>query len=363
MSVESYLRAAPKAELHVHLEGSIQPATLLELARRNGVDLPATDVDGLRRWFVYRDFPHFIEIYTAISRCLRAAEDYELIVVELATELARQNCRYAEVTFSPSTHAAYGVSQEQWWRGLVTGRRRARKEHGVELRWVFDIVRNVEGPEENRRRADYTVAVAIEGMGDGVVALGLGGNEVGYPAERFRAEFERAIAAGLKSDPHAGETVGPVSIWRAIRVLHADRLGHGVRAVEDPDLVAYLVEHRIPIEVSPTSNVRLGVSPSLEAHPFRSLREAGVVATVNSDDPPLFNGTLNDDVVALHNNMGMPVDDIDAVLLDAVRVSFAPDAERATREVRYAEEMAVLRLAHLGESGDEANRSTDEGRA
>ena len=352
MSVESYLRAAPKAELHVHLEGSIQPATLLELARRNDVELPATDVDGLRRWFVYRDFPHFVEIYVAISRCLRTKADYELIVVELASELARQNCRYAEVTFSPSTHHAFGVPHDDWWTGLAAGRRRANQEHGVALNWVFDIVRNVEGPEKNRRLADYTVAVAIGGMGDGVVALGLGGNEVGYPPERFAAEFERAIRAGLKSDPHAGETVGPESIWGAIRSLHADRLGHGVRSVEDPVLVAYLAEHRVPIEVSPTSNVRLGVYPTLEEHPFRRLREAGVIATVNSDDPPLFNGNLNDDVVALHNNMGMTVDDIDAVLLDAVRVSFEPDAERVAREIRHAEKMALLRLAHLGGNGD-----------
>lgn len=349
MSVESYLRAAPKAELHVHLEGSIQPATLLELARRNRVDLPASDVDGLRRWFVYRDFPHFIEIYMIISRCLRTRADYELIVVELAAELAGQNCRYAEVTFSPSTHSAYGVARDEWWAGLCAGRRRARREHGVELRWVFDIVRNVEGPDENRRLADYTVSVAVEGMGDGVVALGLGGNEVGYPPERFAAEFDRAVKAGLKSDPHAGETVGPESVWGAVRALSADRLGHGVRAVEDPALVAHLAERRIPIEVSPTSNVRLGVYPSLEAHPFRQLREAGVIATVNSDDPPLFNATLNDDVVALHNTLGMHVDDIDGVLMDAVRVSFAPEAERVAREVRYAEEMAALRLDHLGE--------------
>lgn len=352
MSVESYLRAAPKAELHVHLEGSIQPATLLELARRNRVELPAADVDGLRRWFVYRDFPHFVEIYMAISRCLRTGADYELIVVELAAELARQNCRYAEVTFSPSTHHAYGVPQQEWWSGLLDGRRRALEEHGVSLNWVFDIVRNVEGPEENRRRADYTVAVAIEGTKDGVVAIGLGGNEVGYPPERFAAEFERAIAAGLKSDPHAGETVGPESIWGAIRTLHADRIGHGVRSVEDPSLVAYLAEHQIPLEVSPTSNVRLGVYPGLEQHPFRRLRDAGVVATVNSDDPPLFNGTLNDDVVALYNAMGMTVDDVDAVLLDAVRVSFAPPSERVAREIRYAEEMAALRLVHLVDNGD-----------
>ncbi len=212
-SIEAYLRAAPKAELHVHLEGSIRPATLLQLAQRNGVDLPARDLGGLREWFRYRDFDHFVEIYIEITRCLRNSEDYELIAYEFGAEMASQNIRYAEVTFSPSTHHALGVAQDVWFGGLSRGRERARAEFDVEIAWVFDIVRNVPGPEDNRERADYTVGVAIEGMRDGVVALGLGGVEVGYPPEPFAPYFERALAAGLHSVPHAGETVGPPSVW------------------------------------------------------------------------------------------------------------------------------------------------------
>ena len=160
-------------------------------------------------------------------------------------------------------------------------------------------------------------------------------------------EFERGIAAGLHSNPHAGEMAGPESIWGAIHALHAERIGHGVRSVEDPSLVAYLAEHKIPIEVSPTSNLKLGVYPDYGSHPFRRLREAGVVATVNSDDPPLFNTSLNDDVVALHNELEMDVVAIEHVLLDAVRTSFAPPAEREVREQEFRVEMERLRAEHL----------------
>src|SRR5581483_6264642 len=191
MSLDSYIRAAPKAELHVHLEGAIRPATLLALARRNGVTLPADDVDGLRRWFVYRDFPHFIEIFVTATACLRQVEDYELIAYEFGAEMARQNVRYAEAHFAPSTHAWLGVPQSVWFEGLTRGRRRAAREFGVDLRWVFNIVRASSEPETVVPKADYCLGAAIDGRDDGVVALGLAGNEAAGPPEPFAAYFER----------------------------------------------------------------------------------------------------------------------------------------------------------------------------
>ena len=200
MSLDGYLRAAPKAELHLHLEGSIQPATVLQLARRNGRSLPADDVDGLRRWFRFRDFAHFIEVYVAISECLRLSEDFELIVVGLATDLARQNVRYAEVTFSPSTFARRDVPLEVYFPGLVRGRERARSEHGVEINWVFDIVRDLgPGRAADPRWTDYTTGVAIGGMAHGVVALGLAGMERAVLESAFRGEM-----AALKAEHLAG---------------------------------------------------------------------------------------------------------------------------------------------------------------
>src|SRR5690242_432974 len=193
MDIHNYLSALPKAELHVHLEGAIQPETVLTLARRNGVELPAQSVEELRRWFTYRDFDHFIEIFVAVTRCLRTAEDYELIAYEFGANMARQNVRYAEVTFSPSTHRyLLGIPHDVYFAGLQRGRARARAEFGVEMRWVFDIVRGIQDEVRQREYADYTTAVAIESKQEGVVALGLGGAEVGNPPEPFAPWFEKA---------------------------------------------------------------------------------------------------------------------------------------------------------------------------
>jgi aminodeoxyfutalosine deaminase len=341
--IKTYLKALPKAELHVHLEGSISPTTLLTLARRNDVALPVETVEEMQRWFVFRDFNHFITIYFAISRCLKTIEDYELIAYEFGASMARQHIRYAEITFSPSTHAfALGVPFETYFAGLTQGRQRARVEFGVEMRWVFDIVRNIEDEARNERLADYTTSVAIDGMRDGVVALGLGGAEAGYPPERFARWFERARAEGLHSAPHAGETVGPDSPWGAIRTLGAERLGHGVRSIEDPALVSYLAEQRIPLEVCPTSNLRLSVYPSIDAHPLPALHAAGVPITINSDDPPLFNTSLNDEVQLLAAPFGLDLDIIHEIILNGVRYSFLPDQEKQAMEAAFRKEIEEL---------------------
>ncbi len=342
MSVGEYLHAAPKAHLHVHLEGSILPETLLTLARRNGVALPADSVEGLRDWFTFRDFSHFIEIYLTITRCLRTVEDYELIAYEFGAEMARQHIRYAEVTFSPSTHEALGVSFDTQFAGLTRGRERARAEFGVEMAWIFDIVRNIQG-ERRAQWADYTLARAVEGMGDGVIALGLGGAEVGNPPEAFAPWFDQAREAGLRCIPHAGETDGPASVWGAIRALGAERIGHGVRSIEDQALVEYLREHDLALELCPTSNLRLGVYPSYAAHPLRRLYEAGVPITINGDDPPLFNTTLNDEVELLSTAFGLGLDEIDAILLNGVRYSFLPAERKAALEAEFVADLAQLR--------------------
>lgn len=348
MSLDSYIRAAPKSELHVHLEGAIRPATLLALARRNGVTLPADDVDGLRRWFVYRDFPHFIEIFVAATSCLRTIEDYDLIAYEFGAEMARQNVRYAEIHFSPSTHVWLGVPQSVWMDGLTRGRQRAAREFGVEMRWVFGIVRATTEEGTLFAKADCCLEAAIDCRSEGVIALGLGGNEAAGPPEPFAPYFERALAAGLHSYPHAGEHAGPASVRGALDLLHAERIAHGVRAIEEPALVQEIVTRGIALDVAPTSNLCLGVAPDLGQHPLPALRAAGVRLTVNSDDPPLFNTTLNDEAALLVSAFELDVDAIDATLLEGVRASFLPPAERAALEARFCAELAALKREHLG---------------
>lgn len=350
MSLDSYLRAAPKAELHVHLEGTVQPETFLELARRNGVPLPYESVPALREWFRFRDFMHFIEVYGTISKCLNTADDFELIAWELAQTLARQNCHYAEVCFSAFFHARRGIAERTFLDGLGRARARARAELGVEIAWVFDIGRGMRrGWDETARWADYAVSLAIEAMSEGVVALGLGGPEEGNPPEPFAPFFERAVAAGLHSYPHAGEHDGPSSVRGALGVLHAERIAHGVRAVEDPVLVAEIARRGIALDVCPTSNICLGVFPSLESHALPTLRAAGVAVTISSDDPPLFNTTLNDDVALLAEPFGLDVAAADEILLNGVRYSFLPKDAKRRLEAEYRAELDALKVVHLAE--------------
>ncbi len=342
-SIERYVVAVPKAELHVHLEGSIQPATLLTLAQRNSVQLPVQTEAEMQRWFTFRDFNHFIEIFFAISSCLKSAEDYELIAYEFGANMACQHVRYAEVTFSPSTHQfSLGIPFDTYFEGLTRGRLRAKAEFGVEIRWVFDIVRDIPDRELNRLRAEYTVAVALEGMKDGVVALGLGGAEIGHPPEHYATWFEKALAAGLHSAPHAGETVGPPSIWGALQTLGAERIGHGVRSIEDPQLMAYLRDRQIPLEVCPTSNICLGVYADMSSHPFPRLYRAEIPISVNSDDPPLFSTTLNHEVALLFNAFTFDVNAANNILLNGVRHSFLSREEKQAMEAAFQQEMAQL---------------------
>ncbi len=330
MKLEEYLRSVPKVELHVHLEGAIGPVTLLELARRNRVSLPADDVEGLRRWFAFRDFDHFIEAYITVTRCLRTREDYELVVYEFGREMARQNIRYAEVTFSPSTHHWLGVSEAVYLQGITKGREQAEKDFGVQIQWIFDIVRNSGTPEDS---SDYTTRIAIEGKEIGVVALGLGGKEAGHPPEFFERWFNRARSAGLRSVPHAGELAGPESVWGALRALGAERIGHGVRSIEDPALVEYLTGKKIPLEICPTSNIRLGVYPNLESHSILRLHDAGVVVTINCDDPALFNATMNDELLSVASTLNPPNAFFKNILLNGIRGSFLPPRRKQKLEM------------------------------
>ncbi|HEY8601468.1 MAG TPA: adenosine deaminase [Thermomicrobiales bacterium] len=347
MSLVGYLRAVPKAELHIHLEGAIAPTTVLALARERSIALPATDETGLRAWFAYRDFDHFLTVIRAVAQCLRTAADYERVTYELGQTLARQGVRYAEVTLSPSIHALRGVPFDTYFAGMTRGRARAQADFGIEIAWIFSIVRHWADSSMTAPQADYTTAAAIAGRGTGVVALGLAAAEADAPPEPFAPWFARARANGLHSAPHAGETAGPTSIWGAVRALGAERIAHGVRAIDDPALVAYLAEQQITLDIAPTSNICLGLYPQLTAHPLPRLHAAGVALTINTDDPPLFGTTLNDEVALLADPFGLDLAAIDAILLNGVRRSFLPSPRRQAMEADFLAEMARLKAVHL----------------
>ncbi|MBN2302999.1 MAG: adenosine deaminase [Anaerolineae bacterium] len=342
MSLINYIQTLPKAELHVHLEGSVQPDTLLELAQQNGVTLPAASVDGLRDWYTYRDFDHFIEIFFTICQCLQTPDDFARIAYEYGRSMAENNIRYAEVTWTPYTHVNERLSWEALLAGINAGRARAEQEWGVIMRWITDISRNM----VDSAATVTEWATSPEAREGGVVALGLGGPEVNFPPELFTDAFQIAVDRGLHSNPHAGETIGPESIWGAIRALKAERIGHGVRAIEDPALIAYLAEHQIPLEVNPTSNICLGVFPSYAEHSLRRLVDAGVCVTINSDDPALFNTTLTDEYRHAIEDCDLSLQELETTALNAVRASYLPEDDKAAMLATFQAEYSRLRAQY-----------------
>lgn len=308
-AIRTLIQSMPKAELHVHLEGTVTPPAMLDLARRHDMLdlLPEPSVEALEEWFHFRDFMHFVQIYMTIQSLLRSPEDFDRIVYDCGADMAEQNIRYRELTVTTFTHThlqAKGLDIAQIFEGLEAGRLRARAAFGVEMAWVLDIPRNAafRGDSYDPQPAQETLAHARYGleMGAPVVGLGLGGYEVGAPPHPFAHAFAQAKEMGLWSLPHAGETVGPESVRGAVEDLAADRIGHGVRAIEDPALLLLLKERQIPLEISLVSNMRLGVYPHLPGHPLPHLDRMGLVVTVNSDDPPLFNTRLCEEYLNLH---------------------------------------------------------------
>jgi aminodeoxyfutalosine deaminase len=283
----------PKVELHVHLEATVRPQTLLEIARRNDYALPVDSVEGLRELYHYRDFDHFIEVWILTTNALRHAEDFRRVVVDYAEEAARHGAVYVEGIFSPIERTWRGVDWDAIFSGYCDGIQEARERHGVEVRLTPDITRGAE-PEDGVTLVGY----AAKYRERGIVGVGLGGEEALYPPERFVEAFRLVREHGLGSVPHAGEVVGPPSIWGAIDALGADRVRHGIRAGEDRSLLRELADRQVVLDVTPVSNVRTGVVRSLEEHPLPQLVAAGIPCTVSTDDPEMFDTDLTREYAA-----------------------------------------------------------------
>ena len=329
MSRTAFLTALPKVELHVHLEGSITPEVAMMLAARNRLRLPGSErgAQGLRDAYRFRSFRDFLRLYIAVSRCLVSVQDLCDVVVDLAERHAAMGVRYAEVTFTPLTHRARGITADVLWAGLALGRAEALRRHGVMHRWVFDVVRSM--PHQAEATVDFALAMDARDPGS-VAGLGVGGPEADhYPMEAIGRAFDRGRAAGFASLPHAGEGAGAASIWTAVRRLAANRIGHGVRCLEDPALVDHLREHGIALEVCPSSNVALHVFPSMQAHPLPQLLAAGVPVTLGSDDPPMFGTDLLCEYARAMDVFGWDEDTVRAVVRTGIEHSFAPAALKA----------------------------------
>jgi len=277
----------PKIELHVHLEATIAPATLLEIARRNDQPLPARTVEELAELYRYRDFDHFIEVWILTTNCLRTHNDFRQVVLDYAEEAQRHGAVYLEGIFSPIERTWRGVGWDEIFGGYCDGVQEARDRFGMEVRLTPDITRDA--PLEDAMTA---VRYAAKYRDRGIVGIGLGGEESRYPPEPFEPAFRAAKDAGLASVPHAGEVVGPASVRGALDALRADRIRHGIRAEEDPGLLREIAGRGIVLDVCPTSNLRTGVVRTLQEHPLPRLVAAGARCSVSTDDPEMFDTDL-----------------------------------------------------------------------
>jgi adenosine deaminase len=340
--LDEFIRRMPKVELHLHLEGAVTPQTLLDLSQRNGVVLPAQTARGVAELFNYEDFGAFLNVFMDLTRAFVHGEDFARLAYELGYELAGQHVRYAEVMISPMQHLRRGLDLQEVIEGSRAGFDQVERETGLIVNLALDHGRQY-GPEP----AWQILEVAQITRRQGVVGWSIGGNEIDYPPEPFAEVFAAAHAAGLGLMAHAGEVVGPKSVWGAIDHLGVSRLGHGIRSISDPALIDALRTRNIVLDICPSSNIYTGAVASWADHPLRQLYDAGVPLTLNSDDPTFFHTTLTDEyrLAAIHYNFG--VEELCTSVRTATNAAFLPASERIALQERLDAELAVLR-AELG---------------
>jgi adenosine deaminase/aminodeoxyfutalosine deaminase len=314
-SPSGFLRLLPKAELHLHLEGAIEPATLLELRQRHGERVTQAEVDALYR---YEDFPGFLLAFKNITEHLRTPEDYELVTYRLMQRLKEENVLHAEVYVSVGVCLWRKRDFAAIFEGLDLGRARGARDFGISLIWIFDAVRQL-GAEAAQKVFD----LAVRYHDREVVGVGIGGDEQKAPPELFRDAYTWAADHGMRLTAHAGETGPPESVWGALN-LRAERIGHGLTAFHDPDLVEELAQRQVPVEICLTSNLRTGLCPNLNDHPAKSYFDQGVMITLNSDDPAMFGTTLAREYQIAQQTFGFTDEHLRELARNSFEASFLP---------------------------------------
>lgn len=323
-----FIRRLPKAELHLHLEGAILPATLVELsARHDATPLTLAEAEELYR---FTDFTGFLMAFKAVCQQLAGPEDYELAAWRMMERLAQQGVVHAEVYVSVGVVYHWSASEEEEpfepiFAGLERARLRAERELGLSVYWIFDAVRHF-GVKEAARV--FRKAAAMRAEFPSIVGIGLGGDERRTTSGQFRTLYAQAARAGLRLTNHAGETTGPEAIWEAL-TIGSQRIGHALSAIQDSDLMQELRERAIPVELNPTSNVRTGACPSFAEHPMRRYFDAGLLVTLNSDDPAFFGSDLAGEYLLAHRHQGFSREELRALARNSIRASFLPEPEKS----------------------------------
>jgi adenine deaminase len=319
----SLLRAAPKAELHIHIEGSLEPELIFELARRNGLTLPYANVQALRAAYAFTNLQSFLDVYYAGASVLITEADFDAMAWAYFERAAHDNVVHCEIFFDPQTHTARGIDVGVVIRGLDRAARRAEAELGLSVRLILCFLRHL---SEDDALATLEAALPYR---DKFIGVGLDSSEMGHPPEKFERVFARARALGLRLVAHAGEEGPPAYIWSALDKLHVERIDHGVRCLEDSQLVARLARERMPLTVCPLSNVKLRVFDELDKHNIPALLASGLRVTVNSDDPAYFGGYLNDNFVQLFESLPqLTARDAYTMLRNSIEGSFVDDEDK-----------------------------------
>ncbi len=328
MDMKTFIRQLPKAELHLHLEGTITPETLKDLSARH--DPRPMTLREARAYYRFDDFTGFIEAFKAVTRRLIDPEDYELAAWRMMERLAKQGVVHAEVYISVGVIYMWRNFDprafEPIFEGLERARERAAKELGISIYWIFDAVRHFTVEEAVRV---FRKAAEMRPHYASIIGIGLGGDERRTGSEPFRALYEQARDAGLRLTNHAGETTGPEAIWEALGI-GSERIGHALSAIHDEKLMEELRTRRVPLELNPTSNVRTGVCAKFAEHPLRRYFDAGLLVTVNSDDPAFFGSDLANEYLLAHTEQGFSRDELRQLASNSIQASFLPDAEKAT---------------------------------
>jgi aminodeoxyfutalosine deaminase len=336
IDVPAWLRGLPKVELHLHLEGTIEPQTLVSLSRRH--DARPLDLAAARKLYTYENFLGFLQAFKAVTERLRTPDDYELITYNMVRALAQQGVLHAEVYISFGIIYFWKKEEvEPYVEAIERGRIRGEQEFGTTIYWLIDAVRNF-GPEEATRV--FRKAAELRHQYPSIIGIGIGGDEARGPAHLFKEHYAEAAAAGLRLTAHAGESGGavdgPASIWSAINI-GAERLGHVLAAQHDPQLLEVLAERQIPIEINVTSNIRTGCCPSFDEHPLRQYFDAGLMVTINSDDPPMFGANLLDEYILVQERYGFSLDQMRELAANGVEASFLP----ATRKLQLLRQVEL----------------------
>ncbi|WP_128979845.1 adenosine deaminase [Streptomyces roseicoloratus] len=330
----------PKAELHLHIEGTLEPELAFALAERNGVPLPYADTAALREAYRFSDLQSFLDLYYGLMAVLRTADDFTELADAYLARAAEQGVRHAEIFFDPQAHIARGVPMGVVVEGLGAALDRAEERHGVSTRLIMCFLR-----DEPAASAMATLEAAKPYLGR-ITGVGLDSAEVGHPPVTFREVYEEAARLGLRRVAHAGEEGPPEYVREALDVLGVERVDHGLRCLEDPSLVERLVRERVPLTLCPLSNVRLRAVDVLEAHPLRTMLDAGLVATVNSDDPAYFGGYAGDNFDAVRAALGLGPEELRTLARNSFLASFLEDDEG--RRERYLAEVEAYEFGAAG---------------